>query len=57
MSTLMKRTIIFGALLLCFGLSSCNCADPPPVGPVEDEEEAHLLMPDAPAEAVMLRGV
>jgi hypothetical protein len=51
----MKRTIIFGALLLCFGLSSCNCADPPPVGPVEDEEEAHRLTPEASAEAVALR--
>ena len=51
----MKRTIIFGALVLCLGLSSCNCADPPPVGPVEDEEEAHVLTPDASAEAAVLR--
>ena len=45
----MKRTLIFGAILLCLSLSSCQCADPPPVGPVEDEEQAHVELAPAPA--------
>ncbi len=40
----MKRTVVFGALLLCLGLASCQCADPPPVGPVEDEQAQVLTV-------------
>lgn len=46
----MRRTLIFGVLLLCLSFSSCRCDDPPPVGPVEDEDEARLHT--APEEAV-----
>jgi len=35
----MKRTLLFLALVLSVGLSSCQCADKPDVGPVEDEED------------------
>jgi len=42
----MKRLLFFAALLLCASLPACQCADPPPVGPVEDEEEsAHRVVP------------
>jgi len=41
----MKRSLIFAALFLAASLTSCQCADPPPVGPVEGEEEeqAHRI--------------
>jgi len=35
----MKRLLLFAALFLTVGLSSCQCADKPDVGPIEDEEE------------------
>lgn len=38
----MKRVLLFGTILICFSLSSCQCADKPDVGPVEDEGQAHL---------------
>ena len=39
----MKRTLIFLALVLSFGLSSCQCAEKPDVGPVEGEDtQAHV---------------
>jgi hypothetical protein len=41
----MKRTVLFGALLLCLGLASCQCADPPPVGPVDDDQAQVLTVP------------
>jgi len=42
----MKRLLLFAALLLCASLPACQCADPPPVGPVEDEKEsAHRIIP------------
>jgi hypothetical protein len=42
----MKRSLLFAALLLCASLSSCQCADQPDVGPVEDEDEsAHRIVP------------
>jgi len=46
----MKRLLVFVALVLCAGLASCQCADPPDVGPVEGEDEqAHdLLQNDRP---------
>jgi len=51
----MKQTLILGALLLCFSLSSCQCADPPPVGPVDDDEQAHVdSAPEAAIAAVRL---
>jgi hypothetical protein len=38
----MKRILLFASLLLCFGLSSCQCSDKPDVGPVEDDDgQAH----------------
>ena len=43
---IMKRTVLFGALLLCLGLASCQCADPPPVGPVDDEQAQVVTTPD-----------
>lgn len=33
----MRRLFAFAALLLCFGLSSCQCSEKPDIGPVEDE--------------------
>ncbi len=35
----MKRLLIFAAIVLCAGLSSCQCANKPDIGPVEGEEE------------------
>jgi hypothetical protein len=41
----MKRLLVFVALFLCTGLASCQCADQPDVGPVEDEEgQAHQIL-------------
>ncbi len=38
----MKRLVLLGALALCFSLSSCQCSNKPPIGPVEDEsQQAH----------------
>lgn len=47
----MKRALIFAVLVLCAGLSSCQCADKPDVGPVEGENQQSQLVvpaPDAP---------
>jgi hypothetical protein len=44
----LKRLVLFGALLSCLALASCQCADPPPIGPVEDEEEATSLVVQLP---------
>ena len=45
-SSPMKRSLIFAALFLCAGLSSCQCAEQPDVGPVEgDQESAHRIAP------------
>lgn len=35
----MKRVLIFAALVLSVGLSSCQCADKPDIGPVEEDNE------------------
>ena len=44
----MKRILIFAALLLTVGLSSCQCADKPDIGPVEgDDEQSQLVVPQA----------
>lgn len=41
-----KRFLIFAALII--GFAGCQCADPPPVPPVEDEgQAAHLVVPSA----------
>ena len=55
----MKRLLIFAALLLTVGLSSCQCADKPDVGPVEGENQQSQLVvpgPDAPR-PVLHRGL
>jgi hypothetical protein len=35
----MKRALIFVVLVLSVGLSSCQCAEKPDIGPVEGEDE------------------
>lgn len=47
---MMKRFLFCLALLVATQLSSCYCAWPPPVGPVEDEEAA-AAVPAPTAEA------
>ena len=44
----MKRFFVFAALLLCASLTSCQCANPPDVGPVEDEESSAQVLQVAP---------
>jgi hypothetical protein len=34
----MKRRLAFVALVLCVGLSSCQCSEKPDIGPVEDDD-------------------
>ena len=52
----MTRTLIFLALLLSVGLSSCQCADKPDVGPVEGEDtQAHVEPSPAVDPAVLSR--
>lgn len=31
----MKSFLLFAALFVCFGLSSCQCSDKPEIGPVD----------------------
>lgn len=46
----MKRFALLGTLALCLSLSSCQCANKPPIGPVEDEsQQAHLNVMEVPA--------
>ena len=40
MSTAVKNTLLFGCMMLCMSLASCQCSNPPPVGPVEDGQAA-----------------
>ena len=40
----MTRALLFAALLLTVGLSSCQCADKPDIGPVEGEDEQSQLV-------------
>ena len=47
----MKRLLIFAALLICVGLSSCQCAEKPDIGPVEGEDEQATVRPLTPAPA------
>ena len=52
----MTRTLIFLALVLSVGLSSCQCADKPDVGPVEDEDaQAHVEPPSFADEGGLYR--
>jgi len=53
----MTRTLLFLALVLSVGLSSCQCADKPDVGPVEDggDAQAHVESPPAVAGEAMSR--
>jgi hypothetical protein len=44
----MKRLLIFTAIILCAGLSSCQCADKPDIGPVEDDEQQSQVLPARP---------
>lgn len=36
----MKRSLVFVALLLVASLSSCQCAEDPDVGPIEDAPDS-----------------
>ncbi|MFB6248551.1 MAG: hypothetical protein ABEL97_08285 [Salinibacter sp.] len=46
----MKRILIVAAVVLSVGLSSCQCADKPDVGPVEGENDQQSRLPEPPAE-------
>lgn len=51
----MRRVLIVTAVVLCVGLSSCQCAEKPDVGPVEGEDEqASVERPPASPSAVSL---
>lgn len=41
----MKRVLIFAVMLLSVGLSSCQCADKPDIGPVEGDDEEAAVQP------------
>jgi hypothetical protein len=46
----MKRILIFAVVVLSVGLSSCQCAEKPDVGPVEGEDQqSRLVVPPADA--------
>ncbi len=47
----MKRVAIFGVILLSVGLSSCQCADKPDIGPVEGEDEEAAVQSVPPPDA------
>ena len=34
----MKKILLLGLFALMLGLNACQCANPPPVGPVEGED-------------------
>jgi hypothetical protein len=44
----MKRFWILGSMLLCLSLSSCQCSNPPDVGPVEESQAVVMTPPAAP---------
>ncbi|GIV62182.1 hypothetical protein GQ464_016695 [Rhodocaloribacter litoris] len=46
----MRRILLFAALFICFGLSSCQCSDKPPIGPVEGQDAA-VMVPETPGRA------
>jgi hypothetical protein len=41
----MKRVLIFAVIVLSVGLSSCQCADKPDIGPVEGDDEQSAVQP------------
>jgi len=41
----MKKYWMVGAVLLCLGLSSCQCSNKPEIGPVEEGASAAVMMP------------
>ena len=41
----MKRMLLAAALLLSLTMNACQCAEPPPVGPVEGQESAAAARP------------
>ncbi len=43
--SLMKRLLFVVAVLLTVGLSSCQCADKPDIGPVEGDEKQSQVHP------------
>ena len=46
--SIMKRFVLLGALALCLSLSSCQCSNKPPIGPVEDDAlQSHVDDADA----------
>jgi hypothetical protein len=47
----MKRALIFAVILLSVGLSSCQCADKPDIGPVEGEDEEAAVHPAPSSDA------
>ncbi|GIV61193.1 MAG: hypothetical protein KatS3mg044_0059 [Rhodothermaceae bacterium] len=40
----MRRILLLMAFIVSAGLSSCQCSDKPPIGPVEGEQTA-VVMP------------
>ncbi len=46
----MKRVLIFAVIFLSVGLSSCQCAEKPDIGPVEGEDEEAAVQSAPPAE-------
>jgi hypothetical protein len=50
----MKRSLFFTALFVCALFSSCQCADPPDVGPVEGEEESAQVRLDDRADRFLM---
>jgi hypothetical protein len=50
----MKRVFVLGTILLCFGLSSCQCSNKPDIGPVEDDQQQAQRSP-APSDAPVMR--
>jgi hypothetical protein len=48
----MRRLFAFAALLLCFGLSSCQCSEKPDIGPVENDDQQSTVTVEVPANRV-----
>jgi hypothetical protein len=48
----MRRLFAFAALLLCFGLSSCQCSEKPDIGPVEDDDQQSTVTVEVSANRV-----
>ena len=42
----MKRIFLLSCLFAVLSLSSCQCSNKPDIGPVEDPEEAALIVPE-----------